>query len=117
MSSGLIVIAVALAGPPPALAKNPSRRALPAPQAPGPAQPLVKATIFPSTGQIVAIWPDKARLVIRCNPLKAVGWTSRTREFSVVDQKLLKSLKKGDRVKFDLRFEGQKYIIVDIDKR
>ncbi|MDR1871704.1 MAG: copper-binding protein [Deltaproteobacteria bacterium] len=109
-----------LAWPSLALAQEPDqaddRREQPFPQAPGPSQPQVKATILSTSGQVLAIRPDTASVVLKCNPLKALGWKVESREFSVVDLKLLKTLKKGDRVKFDLRFDGKQFVIVDIDK-
>jgi Cu/Ag efflux protein CusF len=108
---------ITLACPTLALGDEALRRGRPFPQAPGPATPKVKASVFSSTGQVVAVLPRQAQLIVRCNPLKAVGWRSLTRKFPVADRNLLKSLKKGDQIEFDVRFEGQKYTIVDIDKR
>jgi Cu(I)/Ag(I) efflux system protein CusF len=111
-----LILSLAFTSPDAAIAETPKRRNQPFPQAPGPVSPKVKATIFPSSGQVVDILPFQMRLIVKCAPLKALGWLRADRNFPVADKSLLESLKKGDRIDFDLRFEGEKYVIVDIDK-
>ncbi|MDR1084958.1 MAG: copper-binding protein [Deltaproteobacteria bacterium] len=64
---------------------------------------------------VVGIKDKPARLVIKHQPIKAVGWTSKTKDFPVADRSLLKNIRKGDQIRFDIRFEGQKYTIIDIE--
>jgi Cu/Ag efflux protein CusF len=87
------------------------------PQAPGPQAPLVKASIISANGLVVDIKDKPARLVVKHQPIKAVGWlVSKIIAFPVADRSLLKKVKKGDNIHFDVRFEGQKYTIVDVEK-
>ncbi|MDR1607303.1 MAG: copper-binding protein [Deltaproteobacteria bacterium] len=89
----------------------------PTPQARGPQSPQVKASIITVIGQALAVNHLGSRLIIKCAPLKAVGWDKTILDFPVANPNQLKKIKKGDRVKLDVRFQGQKYVVVDIEKK
>ncbi|MDR2142388.1 MAG: copper-binding protein [Deltaproteobacteria bacterium] len=100
----------------PGLTQDSERREMPFPQAPGPLTPPVKASILKVEGLALEIKVGQARLLVKCDPLKAVGWPMRILDLPVTDRALLKKIKKGDRIKFEVRFAGPKFEIVDIEK-
>jgi len=68
------------------------------------AAPAAKTGI--GTGVITAIDAKAAKITIRHGPISAVGWPGMTMSFSASKPALLKGLKVGHKVSFDVKIEG-----------
>ncbi|MDR1394833.1 MAG: copper-binding protein [Deltaproteobacteria bacterium] len=113
LASALLILAILV----PArllLGQNPHHQ-FPLLQAPGPLPPPVKPLILSVLGLVLEKKEKKALLTVKHLPLKAVGWPGQVRDFPVADRKLFQKVKRGDKIRFDLRLEGQKYTIVHIE--
>jgi Cu/Ag efflux protein CusF len=73
------------------------------------------ARIYSTEGQVLEIDPGNNRIVVEHGPIPQVGWEAMTMGFQVYDPSLLKGLKTGDKIRFDIRFQGQNYQIVDLE--
>lgn len=58
------------------------------------------------TGVITAIDAKAAKITIKHGPISAVGWPAMTMPFSASTPALLKGLKVGQKISFDVKIEG-----------
>ncbi|MDR1777048.1 MAG: copper-binding protein [Desulfovibrio sp.] len=73
--------------------------------------------VYAATGKVVLADKATGALTLYHEPVPALNWPAMTMPFGVEDASLLDGLKKDDPVRFDFRIEGQKPVVVDIEKR
>jgi Cu(I)/Ag(I) efflux system membrane fusion protein len=66
------------------------------------------------TGRVTAVDAAKGLLEMAHDPIPAIDWPAMTMPFDVADPALLKGLKPGHQVSFDLAREGAGYVVVGI---
>jgi len=74
------------------------------------AQPMVKMQAQEETeqashqgiGKVVSVNRAKLRIKLAHEPIKSLGWSAMSMDFSVVNASLLDGLKEGDAVRFEL---------------
>lgn len=71
--------------------------------------------VFTGTGTVVSVDNSAKKAVLAHDPIASLGWPSMTMGFAVEDASLLDGLKKGEKVRFDFRTEGNAAVIVDIE--
>ena len=79
--------------------------------------PTAKATSQKSIsgkGTVVSVNKAGGSVILKHEPITAIGWGAMTMEFKVEDKKSLEKVKKGDKVAFTLKPDGQEYIITSI---
>ena len=91
----------------PAQSAPPAGKAAASPQA---AAPLAR-------GEIVAIYPQDKKILIKHGPIPTLNMGPMTMEFEIANERMAKSLKKGDRVRFAARQVGDDYVITRIELR
>ncbi len=64
-----------------------------------------------SRGEVLEIDAKEKRVTIKHGPIPNIGMDAMTMEFLVPDDKLLASLKPGDRVRFAVIYRGGDYVI------
>jgi Cu(I)/Ag(I) efflux system membrane fusion protein len=69
------------------------------------------------TGKVVEIDAKSNNITLAHEPIPALGWPSMTMGFDVKDAEQLKALKPGDQVEFELKAQGDEYVIERIEKR
>ena len=72
------------------------------------------------TGKVVSIDRAKLRIKLAHEPIKSLGWSAMTMDFSVAKASLLNGLKEGDAVQFELRQskpEESVWVIVKIEHK
>ena len=94
--------AALLAGAAPAATAQPAMKGM----TPMPAAPHAKATTGQGTGVIRAVDQKGGTVTIQHGPIPAVGWPAMTMTFKARPASLLKSLKVGQGVRFDLSVKG-----------
>jgi Cu/Ag efflux protein CusF len=72
--------------------------------------------IYSTDGVIEGIDAGGARFVVSHGPIPQVGWEAMTMGFRVADPSLLEGLAVGDKIRFDIRFQGQQYHVVGVEK-
>ncbi|MDR1298614.1 MAG: copper-binding protein [Deltaproteobacteria bacterium] len=72
--------------------------------------------IYSTTGVIVELDPANSRLVADHEAIPQVGWGPMVMGFRVAGPDLLDGLAVGDRVRLDISFRGQTYLVVDVEK-
>ena len=91
----------------PAQSAPPAGKAAASPQ---PAAPLAR-------GEIVAIYPKDKKILIKHGPIPTLNMGPMTMEFEIANERMAKSLKKGDRVRFAAKRVGDDYVITRIELR
>ncbi|MDR1545703.1 MAG: copper-binding protein [Deltaproteobacteria bacterium] len=86
-----------------------------------PAEPAVKAPaspqgVYSAVGRVVSLSLETGEVVLDHGPIPAVNWPAMVMGFSVEDPALLDGLVLGDEVRFDVKFEGDSYYLVDLEK-
>jgi Cu(I)/Ag(I) efflux system membrane fusion protein len=66
------------------------------------------------TGRITAVDPARGRLEMAHDPIPTLDWPAMTMPFEVADRALLKGLKQGQQVSFELARQGEGYGVVSI---
>jgi Cu(I)/Ag(I) efflux system membrane fusion protein len=66
------------------------------------------------TGRVTAVNAAKGELEMAHDPIPAIDWPAMTMPFDVADPALLKGLKQGQQVSFDLARQGEGYVVVGI---
>jgi Cu(I)/Ag(I) efflux system membrane fusion protein len=66
------------------------------------------------SGHITAVDAGKGTLEMAHDPIPAIDWPAMTMPFDVADPALLKDLKQGQQVSFDLARQGEGYVVVGI---
>jgi Cu/Ag efflux protein CusF len=74
------------------------------------------AKIYSTEGVVVELDPANRRMVVNHGPVPQVGWEAMTMGFMVEDPSLLNGLEVGDKIRFDILFQGQDYRVVDLEK-
>ena len=75
-----------------------------------PAAPLAR-------GEIVAIYPRDKKVLIKHGPIPTLNMGPMTMEFEIANERMAKSLMKGDRVRFAAKQVGDDYVITRIELR
>jgi Cu(I)/Ag(I) efflux system protein CusF len=78
---------------------------------PAPAGPIA------ATGRITAIDPAAGTVTLEHGPIPAVKWDAMTMAFTAADPMMLKDLKVGDAVSFELKSASEKTVITKIQKQ
>ena len=73
-----------------------------------PAAPLAQ-------GEIVAIYPRDQKILMKHGPIPNLNMGPMTMEFEIANERMAKSLKKGDRVRFAAKQVGDDYVITRIE--
>lgn len=68
-------------------------------------------------GKVVEIDAKSNNITLAHQPIPALGWPSMTMDFTVKDAEQLKTLKPDDQVQFELKAQGDGYVIDRIEKR
>lgn len=65
------------------------------------------------TGKGVVVSADKASgtVMLKHEPISAIGWPAMTMNFKVQDKLMLGQVRKGDQVTFTLKPEGKDYVV------
>ena len=79
------------------------------------AAPLAKAASATASGEVLAVYKRERRLLLKHGPIESLGMGGMTMEFGVAQDKLLKALKKGDKVRFEAKKMGNDYIVTRIE--
>ena len=69
------------------------------------------------TGKVVEIDLKSNNVTLAHEPIPELGWPSMTMSFDVKNAEQLKTLKPGDQVEFELKPQGDEYMIDRIEKR
>jgi Cu(I)/Ag(I) efflux system protein CusF len=68
-----------------------------------------------ASGEVLAVYTQEKRLLLKHGPIENLGMGAMTMEFGVAQDKLLKALKKGDKVRFEAKKIGDDYVVTRID--
>ncbi len=77
---------------------------------------LAKARPVTGRGEVKAVMPAHGMLTLAHEPIEALGWPEMTMDFSVDESVDLRDLQPGDHVVFQLRKEGERYLISELQK-
>ena len=80
------------------------------PFTPQPTAPLAR-------GEIVAIYPQDKKILIKHGPIPTLDMGPMTMEFEIANERMAKPPKKGDRVRFAAKQVGDDYVITRIELR
>jgi Cu(I)/Ag(I) efflux system protein CusF len=69
------------------------------------------------TGTVVSANPKAGSAILKHEPIPALGWPRMTMQFKVKNKAQLDTLKKGDKVEFQLEQSGQDYMISNIQAK
>ena len=70
------------------------------------------------SGRVSAFDPQAGTIELEHEPMPSLGWPAMTMEFGVADKSLLRGLKPGDHVEFDVASKGPgEYVIQSLQKR
>lgn len=69
------------------------------------------------TGRIVSTNTNAGSVILKHEPIPALGWPKMTMQFKVKNKAQLDTLKKGDKVQFQLEQSGQEYMISNIQAK
>lgn len=69
------------------------------------------------TGTVVSTNAAKGSIILKHEPIPALGWPKMTMQFKARNKAQLEKLKKGDQVEFQLEKSGEEYAISDIKAR
>ena len=67
-------------------------------------------------GKVKAVMPEHGMLTLAHEPIEALDWPAMTMDFTVARDVDLSGIQAGDHVSFSLRKEGERYVIVTIEK-
>ena len=84
------------------------------------AQKKTEQASHQGTGKVVSIDRAKLRIKLAHGPIKSLGWSAMTMDFSVAKASLLEGLKEGDALRFELRqFKPDEsvWVIVKIERK
>jgi Cu(I)/Ag(I) efflux system membrane fusion protein len=73
--------------------------------------------VYTGTARVVAADPASGGLTMAHDPIPALKWPSMTMDFEVKDNAVLKGLKKGDAVEFDMVEQDGDFIVTAIRPR
>ena len=68
-----------------------------------------------ASGEVLAVYKKEQRVLLRHGPIDSLGMGGMTMEFGVAQDKLLKALKKGDKVRFEAKKMGDDYVVTRIE--
>ena len=68
-------------------------------------------------GTIVSTNASAGSVILKHEPIPALGWPKMTMQFKVKNKSQLDKLKKGDKVAFQLEQSGQEYVISNIQAK
>ena len=68
-----------------------------------------------ASGEVLAVYKKEQRLLLKHGPIESLGMGGMTMEFGVAQDKLLKALKKGDKVRFEAKKMGDDYVVTRIE--
>jgi len=71
-------------------------------------------TAIAAVGVVKQVDRDKGIVVIAHEPIKSLGWSAMTMDFSVEDMKLFDKLKQGIRVHFEFKHVAEKYVVTAV---
>lgn len=69
------------------------------------------------TGTIVSANASAGSVILKHEPIAAIGWPRMTMQFKAKNKAQLAKLKKGDKVQFQLEQSGQDYVISNIQAK
>lgn len=69
------------------------------------------------SGTIVSANANTGSAILKHEPIPALGWPRMTMQFKVKNKVQLGTLKKGDKVEFQLEQSGQEYMISNIQAK
>lgn len=75
---------------------------------------LKKPAPVAGRGEVKAVMAEHGMLTLAHEPIEALGWPAMTMDFTVAEGVDLTGLKPGDHVTFQLRKEGERYVITAI---
>ena len=84
------------------------------------AQKKAEQASHQGTGKVVSVDRTKSRIKLAHEPIKSLGWSAMSMDFSVANAALLDGLKEGDAVQFELgktKPDDLVWIIVKIKRR
>jgi len=84
------------------------------------AQKKTEQASHQGTGKVVSVDRAKSRIKMAHEPIKSLGWSAMSMDFSVANAALLDGLKEGDAVQFELgktKPDDLVWIIVKIKRR
>ncbi|MDR1395334.1 MAG: copper-binding protein [Deltaproteobacteria bacterium] len=73
--------------------------------------------IYSGRGLVQSLDPAKLTIVLDHEAIPAVNWPGMVMAFQAESADLLAELAPGDQVRFDLKFQNGKYLIVDLEKQ
>ena len=78
-------------------------------------QATQKAQIYTTRGTVEGIDKTAKKLTLWHEPIAALKWPAMTMNFAVEDVSLLEGLKIKDKIRFDIRTDGNTSVVVDIE--
>ena len=67
------------------------------------------------SGEVLKVYRNEKRLLLKHGPIENIGMDAMTMEFGVSDQKLLNSVKQGDKIRFAAKQVGEDYIVTHLE--
>ena len=67
------------------------------------------------SGEVLKVYRNEKRLLLKHGPIENIGMDAMTMEFGVSDQKLLNSVKQGDKIRFAAKQVGEDYIVIHLE--
>jgi Cu/Ag efflux protein CusF len=68
-----------------------------------------------ASGEVLAVYKKEKRLLLKHGPIQDLGMDAMTMEFGVAQSKLLKAVKKGDKVRFEAKRVGDDFVVTRIE--
>ena len=80
-----------------------------------PAAKSAAAASATASGEVLAVYKQEKRLLLKHGPIENLGMGGMTMEFGVAQAKLPGTLKKGDKVRFEAKKMGDDYVVTRIE--
>jgi len=76
-----------------------------------PPSAATKPTAPLASGQVMGVYPKDKKVLLKHGPIPSLNMSAMTMEYGLKDAKMLKSIKKGDKVKFAAELIGNDYVV------
>ena len=78
---------------------------------------IEKAAPIEGTGIVRGVMADHGMLTLEHDPIEALGWPAMTMDFTVAKGVDIRGLKDGDRIRFTLKKDGDRWVITAIERQ
>ncbi len=78
---------------------------------------IEKAAPVTGSGVVRGVMADHGMLSLEHDPIEALGWPAMTMDFTVADGVDIGDLKAGDRIRFTLKKDGDRWVITAIERQ